>query len=150
MNRRRRRLGNAIEALEQRRMLSGTLPLPSGIALNWLESHAGAFGLGAADVRGAIVTDRYADAASGQTYVYLRQTLHGLPVAYADMTVALRRDGHIVSADGNFVAGLADVRDAHGSTEREGLDHRDAARYAAERYQSTVRAIPSASPMRGS
>jgi len=53
---------------------------------------------------------RYADAASGQTYVYLRQTLHGLPVAYADMTVALRRDGHIVSAGGNFVAGLADAR----------------------------------------
>ncbi len=60
-----------------------------------------------ADVSDLIVTDAYTDAHNGVTHVYLRQSLGGLEVLGANMTVNVGRDGRVVYAPSAFVRNLA-------------------------------------------
>ncbi|MFL5329083.1 MAG: M36 family metallopeptidase [Gemmataceae bacterium] len=87
--------------------LMGPLPLPSTIALSFLAQHAARFGLTAVDFDNALVTSQYTDADTGMTHVYLRQTLGGLQVNNADMSVAVLANGAVYSAGGGFVPGIA-------------------------------------------
>ena len=63
--------------------------------------------LTAADVDGSIVTDAYTDAHNGVTYVYLRQTVDGLPVLGAEATVNVL-DGEVLLSGHHFVLDVAD------------------------------------------
>ncbi len=116
-----------VELLEDRSLLSGSPYLPPShmlsnpnglltgptqgdpldIAVNYLGTNASAFGLAPADLREAIVTDRYTDADTGITHIYLRQSFNGLEVANANIGVHLNAQGQVISAGGGFVSGLS-------------------------------------------
>ena len=61
---------------------------------------AAAIGLQAADVTNSIVDYQYADADSGMTHIYLKQTYNGLTVSNADMSINVMGDGRILSVGG--------------------------------------------------
>lgn len=79
---------------------------PLDIALQYLRNNARTLGITAADVEHPIVTDLYTDSDSGTTHIYLRQRYNGLPVANADLSVTVLRDGRILSVGGAFISGL--------------------------------------------
>jgi hypothetical protein len=54
-----------------------------------------------------VVTDRYTDADTGVTHVYLRQRYRGIEVYDANINVNVARDGSIISLGNSFVRGLA-------------------------------------------
>lgn len=78
---------------------------PLDVALQYLRRRADRLQLDPVDYAAPRVTSQYTDADSGTTYIYLRQTVHGLEVANADMTVAVGRDNRVISAGGGFVRG---------------------------------------------
>jgi extracellular elastinolytic metalloproteinase len=53
-----------------------------------------------------LVTDAYQDAHNGVTHVYLRQAFEGVPVADANMTVNVGRDGGVISSPHHFIRNL--------------------------------------------
>src|SRR5205823_8657918 len=79
---------------------------PLEIARQYLSDHAADLGLNAADITNAIVTDQYTDDSSGITHIYLRQTLAGVPIIGADMSVHVMSDGRMLGANSSFMAGL--------------------------------------------
>lgn len=76
------------------------------IAVNYIRTHAGDFGLHTADVADLIVTDVYTDTHNGVTHVYLLQRFNGLEVYNALSTVNVASDGSVISAASRFVPGL--------------------------------------------
>jgi len=119
--------GLRFEALEDRRLLSLSPPVlppqyalydfnspltgssaadPLDIARQYLTAQASRLGLTAEDVAHSIVTDRYHDAASGTTHLYLRQEFNGLEVDAANFVVNVSADGRVLSVAGGFVPGL--------------------------------------------
>ena len=80
---------------------------PSNIALKYLAQNAGQFGASPGDFADAIVTSQYTDNNTGMAYVYLRESVNGLEVANAEMSVAVASSGIVFSAGGGFVPGLA-------------------------------------------
>jgi extracellular elastinolytic metalloproteinase len=79
---------------------------PLDVAMRYLTANAPQLGLTADDVQGAVVTDQYADADTGVTHLYLRQTLNDLQVVNANMNVNVLRDGSILSVNSTFVPEL--------------------------------------------
>ena len=80
---------------------------PLQIALDYLRVNAAKFGATAADFAGSIVTSQFLDVKTGITHLYLRQTVNGLEVENANMSVAVNWNGRMVSAGGGYVANLA-------------------------------------------
>jgi Fungalysin metallopeptidase (M36)/Calx-beta domain/Fungalysin/Thermolysin Propeptide Motif/FG-GAP-like repeat/FG-GAP repeat len=80
---------------------------PLQIALDYLSANAAKFGATAADFTGSIVTSQFLDVKTGITHLYLRQTVNGLEVENANMSVAVNWNGRMVSAGGGYVANLA-------------------------------------------
>lgn len=101
------------------------------IADAYLRAHAGDLGLSEADVAHYVVTDRYTDDHNGVTHLYLRQTLNDLPIADADISVNLTREGEIINVGSRFLANIAEA--AAVSTTPE-LSASEAAQAAAEAY----------------
>src|SRR5262245_34790887 len=56
------------------------------IAKNYLTTNAAAFGLSASDINSSILVDRYTDADSGTTHIYLKQIFNGLDIANTDFS----------------------------------------------------------------
>ena len=80
---------------------------PQAIAVSHIRTHAKALGLQRADVADMVVTDRYTDADTGVTHVYLRQRYQGIEVFDANINVNVARDGSIISLGSSFVGGLS-------------------------------------------
>lgn len=80
---------------------------PLQIALDYLSANAAKFGVTASDFAGSIVTSQFLDVKTGITHLYLRQTVNGLEVENANMSVAVNWNGRLVSAGGGYVADLA-------------------------------------------
>lgn len=83
---------------------------PLAIAEAYLEANAADFGLSTADLSGYVVTDRYTDAHNGVTHLYLRQTLHGLPIADADINVNVSSAGEVINVGSRFLSNLVEAR----------------------------------------
>lgn len=79
---------------------------PLDIALAFLNAHAQDLGLTSADLAGAVVTDRYADADTGTTHMYLGQTVNGLRVADVAININVTADGRVINVGSDFVPGL--------------------------------------------
>ena len=75
-------------------------------ALDHVRASTADYGLQKADVAELLVTDAYTDADTGISHVYLRQSLDGLQVLGANMTVTVKY-GRVVYAPSSFVANLA-------------------------------------------
>jgi len=81
---------------------------PADIAQDYLSTHAAQFGLTAADLKDALVTDQYRTPSDGVTHVYLRQTFLGREVINANMIVNIAADGRVLSVGGGFAPHLAE------------------------------------------
>ena len=92
-------------------VLSALTPLsdapPLQIALDYLSANAAKFGAAAADFTGSIVTSQFLDVKTGITHLYLRQTVNGLEVENANISIAVNWNGRVVTAGGGYVANLA-------------------------------------------
>ncbi len=80
---------------------------PRQLGLSYLARHAGEFNLNRSDLLNPNITSQYTDADSGTTYIYARQTVAGLDVAWSDMSIAVAADGHVISIGGGYVPNLA-------------------------------------------
>jgi len=89
-------------------LTAGAAGDPLAIGLNYLRSNASAFGLTSNDfAEGRYrVTSRSKAPDTGTTSIYLQQVYNGLPVAGAVANLSVLKDGRIMSAGANFVAGL--------------------------------------------
>ena len=76
-------------------------------ALDYVERNAARHGLTQADVADLEVTDETTSRRSGVTHVYVRQQIGDVPVVAGAMTVNVARDGRVLLASGELVAGLA-------------------------------------------
>jgi hypothetical protein len=85
---------------------------PLAIALDYLNSHAGDLGLMPSDLRDVKVTSAYVSAGTGVTNIYLRQTVSGLEVMYADLGIHVTPQGEVINVGGGFVPGLNAQLDA--------------------------------------
>lgn len=77
------------------------------IAKNYLQTNSARYGLTAADLSRATVTNAYTDTATGVRNVYFQQTFNGLPVADAHANVSMTSDGRVIAANTSFVRGLS-------------------------------------------
>ncbi len=82
-------------------------PNPLGSALTYLEANANSFGLTAEDLANFVVTDSYASSHNGVTHIYLRQTLNGLEITNADISIHVLPNGEVLHASSSFLPGLA-------------------------------------------
>src|SRR5947207_10298201 len=80
---------------------------PLTVARTFLSHHAIDLGLSSADVSSAIVTDQYTDSGTGETHIYLRQTLNGLPVIGAELSINLTSENRVINVNSRFLANLA-------------------------------------------
>jgi hypothetical protein len=76
------------------------------IALDHVRKHHTDYDLYSRDVGDLLVTDAYRSDHNGVTHVYLRQRLHGLEVAGANMTVNVTRAGKVLYAGSRLMSGL--------------------------------------------
>lgn len=76
------------------------------VVRNHLSANRAVSGLTAADVEQVIVTDRSTSAQSGTTFLYIQQTVQGLPVHNAVASFAVR-DGRVVHAGDRMIRDLA-------------------------------------------
>jgi len=79
-------------------------------ARDYLQQHAGQFGIEGTALSEAVVTDAYTSANTGVTHVYLQQHRNGIEVADARVTVNVTRDGRVLMASGAFVPGASEAR----------------------------------------
>lgn len=75
-------------------------------ALAYLEQNAEEIGLQADDLDDFVVTNTYTDAHNGVTHYYLRQTLNGLEIANAEISVHMMSDGRALTANSSFLPSL--------------------------------------------
>ncbi|MDB5336610.1 MAG: regulatory domain of in-like proprotein convertase, partial [Planctomycetaceae bacterium] len=80
---------------------SGT---PLEIATGFLNQHALELGLSSDDLSQFIVTSQYTDEGSGTTHLYLRQTLNGIEVVNADISISITAKGEVIHAASSFVS----------------------------------------------
>ncbi len=112
--------------LDAAALLDGPLPLPpqfhlvnpgrfltnpsaapaQEIARNFLRAQTGRLGLTAADLSQLLVTRDFVDAVIGATHLTFQQTLHGLPIFNANVSVNVSARGEIINAGGGFVSQL--------------------------------------------
>ncbi|HSH04524.1 MAG TPA: M36 family metallopeptidase [Anaerolineae bacterium] len=78
---------------------------PLDIVNNYLQTHKSDFGLTAADLASATVTDQYTS--RGITHIYMFQTLNGYPVHNAMIGAHLMADGRIIRITNDFVPDAA-------------------------------------------
>ena len=90
--------------------LSGSVAggTPRDIAVDYLESNAGDFGLSSSDFDSFRVSKEYETTHTRVTHVVLQQTHNGLDVQNAIAMVHVDNDGRIVAASSAFVSGLSD------------------------------------------
>lgn len=79
---------------------------PLNVALNYLRQNAGRYGLTSTDLNNYVVKSQYRTAHNGVTHIALRQTLNGLEVQHADITVNVLPDGRVISVGSSFIPGL--------------------------------------------
>jgi extracellular elastinolytic metalloproteinase len=84
-----------------------TVGRPLTIALAYLSSHRGDFGLAAPDLSDLAVSDQYTDKASGTTHIYLQQRYEGIDVFDGITDVNVARDGSVINVGDRFVSDLA-------------------------------------------
>ncbi len=77
------------------------------LAMAYLSSHPEQFGVGRADVTGAVVTDVVPSRHNGLTHVYLRQAVDGREVRGAEMGLHFDSRGRLVHWAGSWIRGLA-------------------------------------------
>jgi extracellular elastinolytic metalloproteinase len=82
---------------------------PLQIALAYLNAHAADLGLTPTDLQNVVVANQYTDSDTGISHVALQQTVNGLDVASAYMTVGLTAQGEVISAGGSFVPNLSSL-----------------------------------------
>ncbi|MCA9030767.1 MAG: M36 family metallopeptidase, partial [Planctomycetaceae bacterium] len=80
---------------------------PLDIAIGYLRSHAGDFGLTNQDLTQFIVSDMYVSSTTGITNIYLSQMYNGLEVLNADINISVMPGGQVLTAGSSFVGGLA-------------------------------------------
>ena len=113
---------------------------PLDIALDYLEDNAGQFGVTAADIASAVVTDQYVSDHTGVTHIYLTQTHNTLRVANTSINVNVGADGRVINAGGNFVRGLtSNFTDTSGGFK---LSSAEALELAAGQLDVTARIAP--------
>lgn len=81
---------------------------PRDVALTFLTEHASGLGLTAADLANFVVTNQYADAATGTTHLYMTQQLHGLDIVNATLNINVAGDGRVINVGSTFLPGLGD------------------------------------------
>ncbi|MBI5759983.1 MAG: M36 family metallopeptidase [Planctomycetales bacterium] len=79
---------------------------PVQIATSYLQQHYDDLGLTSTDVANVVVTDSYTTEASGQSYVYMRQTHNGIPVIGGELNFTILRDGRLLSVGNRAVPAL--------------------------------------------
>ena len=72
-------------------------------SMRYVEQHAAAWGLTSADHSAPVVSDMYTDSKTGLTYVYLQQTVDGIPVANAVTSFVVSKEGTVHNVGHNFV-----------------------------------------------
>src|SRR5262249_29238162 len=77
------------------------------IARSYLASHASDLGLTPHDLEGATVTRDYVSDLTGTTHLTFQQSIHGLVVANANLTVNVSARGQIINVGGGFVPQLS-------------------------------------------
>jgi len=80
---------------------------PMDIVRGYLQANLNELGLVAGDLDGVIVTDQYRSNHNGITHIYLRQTLDGVQVINANLSIHVDSQGRIINHGNNFVANLA-------------------------------------------
>ena len=80
---------------------------PIDIARDYLEANLESLGLVAGDLDGLMVSDQYRSSHNGVTHIYLRQTLGGLEVINANVSINVASDGRIINQGGRFFGDLA-------------------------------------------
>ena len=108
-------------------------------ALNHVRAKAGTLGLAAGDVADLAVSSAHVSARSGLSLVYVQQRVGGIDVAEQVVTVAVGRDGAVVHAAGDLVAGTASASKAASLSPEAALQR------AAAHVGATVPAIRRAS-----
>ncbi len=114
---------------------------PLDVAVDFLASRAGDFGLTPADLTDPLVTSQYTDADSGFSHIYLRQQFNGVPVINADFAISVAANGEVISAGGGFVRGLADTLGQAGEPATT-MTAADAVRHAATELGLTLEGEP--------
>jgi len=79
---------------------------PIDIALGYLNSNPAELGLVAGDLNGVVVPDQYRTKHNGLTHIYLRQTVDGVEVINANLSINVASDGRIVNYGGRFFGDL--------------------------------------------
>ncbi len=79
---------------------------PWNIAQQYLADHAGQLGLTSGELANLTITDRYTDADTHITHIYLRQEYNGLEVSDANFVVNVTGDGRLINVAGGFVSNL--------------------------------------------
>ena len=79
---------------------------PLNVALGYLRQNASRYGLSSTDLNNYVVKSQYQTAHNGVTHIALRQTLNGLEVQNADITVNVLPDGRVISVGSSFLPGL--------------------------------------------
>lgn len=80
---------------------------PQQLALDYLATHHGDFGLTAADISDYVISDAYTSQHNGITHVYLIQRHQGIEVFAGMVNINVARDGSIINLGNRFVADLA-------------------------------------------
>jgi PKD repeat protein len=76
------------------------------VALGYVREHAELYGLSAADLEGLDVVKSYRTRHNGVRHVFLGQTDRGVPVHGAQLSVAVDKQGRIVTATGSLIPGV--------------------------------------------
>ncbi len=76
-------------------------------ALDHLQRHFDSLGLRASDVEDVFVSDEAETRRTGFSHVYLRQRIHGIEVANANLTINLDRNNQVRGMRGRFLRRLA-------------------------------------------
>ena len=105
-------------------------------------------GLTADDLLDYEVTDVVPTKVTGATHIYLRQTLHGIPVYNGQLHVNVNRDGRIISVNNSFVPDLAESVTASGPMIGAGAAVRSAVRHLGRRLHVEPRALKAAEGIR--
>jgi Zn-dependent metalloprotease len=79
---------------------------PLDIGLAYLKAHKQSFGLTGSDLAD-VVSDRYTDARTGTTHIYLQQRYQGIDVYNGITDINVAKDGSIINVGNRFVSNLA-------------------------------------------
>jgi len=72
-------------------------------SLRFVEQQAPAWGITTDDYQAPLVSDMYTDSKTGLTYVYLQQTVNGLPIANAVTSMVVDKAGKVYNIGHNFI-----------------------------------------------